>query len=408
MGHGSNYGILGPNGNMITWQDIGAWINTLPSTYVFFLSCDSNNSPKYIHIPGHGFSGTIDGVLGAISVAAMLQHANGNTEAVQQLVSQFVSRMILLQTDKAKLIPLICIDSPTQSSSLSLSNTSPDTGVCPPPPPPPPTTYTVTFSESGLPSGISWPITFNGVTQSVSSSSISFTVSSGNTYSYTIWSVADYSMYGPSPSSGAITVNSNINQAITYTPSPCPYTYLNAALNLGSFLCTYVAGYLTWAKAIYDSIMFIADLISGILSVQYIKASPEPWNALLESVLWGADKATTVEMITNVVYGLMGLFNDFLNQPSNIPTDLVDLGINIATVYSSTFYIIASYWLGQMDPLTDVLIIAAVTAALIAGVISSGITQGISIAFSTAVLSLDLANFYNDYTNPDMVSNLRW
>ena len=94
MGHGSNYGILGPNGNMITWQDIGAWINTLPSNYVFFLSCDSNNAPNYIHIPGHGFSGTIDGVLGAISVAAMLQHANGNTEAVQQLVSQFVSRMI--------------------------------------------------------------------------------------------------------------------------------------------------------------------------------------------------------------------------------------------------------------------------------------------------------------------------
>ena len=99
VGHGSDYGILGPNGEMISWQDIGAWLNSLPSTYVFFLSCDSRNAPKYSHIPGYGFTGTIDGVFGDINVVAILQYANGNKQAEQQLVSQYISKAMVLQTD---------------------------------------------------------------------------------------------------------------------------------------------------------------------------------------------------------------------------------------------------------------------------------------------------------------------
>ena len=68
---------------------------------------------------------------------------------------------------------------------------------------PPPTNYAVTFTESGLASGTSWSVTFNGNTQSSTGTSTSFSVPDG-TYSYTIGSVSGYSA---SPSSGSVTVN---------------------------------------------------------------------------------------------------------------------------------------------------------------------------------------------------------
>jgi len=74
--------------------------------------------------------------------------------------------------------------------------------------------YTVTFTESGLPSGTSWSVTFNGTTESSSTNTITFSEPNG-TYSYSIAAVSGYKV---SPSSGSITVNGkNVNQAITFT-----------------------------------------------------------------------------------------------------------------------------------------------------------------------------------------------
>jgi hypothetical protein len=64
-------------------------------------------------------------------------------------------------------------------------------------------TYTVTFTETGLPSGGSWSVTLNGVTKSSTSSSISFTEPNG-TYAYTIGAISGCSR---SPPSGSVTVN---------------------------------------------------------------------------------------------------------------------------------------------------------------------------------------------------------
>ncbi|MCW6169393.1 MAG: hypothetical protein LVQ96_07710 [Thermoplasmatales archaeon] len=64
-------------------------------------------------------------------------------------------------------------------------------------------TFAVDFSESGLPSGTSWSVTFNGNTKSSTTSQLSFLVSNG-TYSYSVGSVSGYSV---SPSSGSVTVN---------------------------------------------------------------------------------------------------------------------------------------------------------------------------------------------------------
>jgi YVTN family beta-propeller protein len=96
------------------------------------------------------------------------------------------------------------------------------------------TSYTIIFTETGLPSGISWSVTLNGTTKSSTSSSITFSVPNG-TYSYTIRSVSGYTV---SPSSGSITVNGkNVNQAITFTPvttSLYTITYTETGLPSGT------------------------------------------------------------------------------------------------------------------------------------------------------------------------------
>jgi hypothetical protein len=84
-----------------------------------------------------------------------------------------------------------------------------------------PTEYDVTFTESGLASGTTWSVTFNGTTNSSSTASIRFRVPNGS-YSYTVGAVSGYTS---SPSSGTIVVSgADKNQGITFTAVP-PTTY---------------------------------------------------------------------------------------------------------------------------------------------------------------------------------------
>ena len=53
-------------------------------------------------------------------------------------------------------------------------------------------TYSVTFTGSGLPSGTSWSVTVNGITESSTNSTITFTLPNGN-YSYSIILPSGYS-----------------------------------------------------------------------------------------------------------------------------------------------------------------------------------------------------------------------
>jgi len=79
--------------------------------------------------------------------------------------------------------------------------------------------YTVTFSQSGLPDGTRWTVTFGGRTKSSTDSSITFRVDEG---SYD-WSVqpADASgvRYAPSPSSGTMEVPTQTSREITFSVS---------------------------------------------------------------------------------------------------------------------------------------------------------------------------------------------
>ena len=75
-----------------------------------------------------------------------------------------------------------------------------------------PSKYTITFTESGLPSGTSWAITFNGSTQSSSTNTISFTIQNG-TYTFTVGAISGYK----TSSSGSIVVNgANIKETIFF------------------------------------------------------------------------------------------------------------------------------------------------------------------------------------------------
>lgn len=63
--------------------------------------------------------------------------------------------------------------------------------------------YGATFTESNLPAGTSWSVTLNGITETSTTSTVTFSVPNG-TYSYTIGSVTGYHT---SAASGTITVN---------------------------------------------------------------------------------------------------------------------------------------------------------------------------------------------------------
>jgi len=94
--------------------------------------------------------------------------------------------------------------------------------------------YSVTFTESGLTSGISWSVIFNGTTESSTGNTIKFNEPNG-TYSFSISPISGYSA---SPSSGSITVNgANVNQAITFTavtPSIYKITFTESGLSSGT------------------------------------------------------------------------------------------------------------------------------------------------------------------------------
>ena len=84
-----------------------------------------------------------------------------------------------------------------------------------------PVTYTVTFTESGLPTGTSWSVTMNGATGSSTSPAISFAWANG-TYAFTVGAVPGYTS---TPSSGQIPVAGQaVTDAITFSVSAVTVT----------------------------------------------------------------------------------------------------------------------------------------------------------------------------------------
>lgn len=78
-------------------------------------------------------------------------------------------------------------------------------------------TYTVTFTESGLPSGTNWSVTLNTTARSSTSTSIAFAEVSGH-YPFSVAPVAGYTA---APVAGTVTVSgAPVTETIAFTPLP--------------------------------------------------------------------------------------------------------------------------------------------------------------------------------------------
>ena len=78
-----------------------------------------------------------------------------------------------------------------------------------------PVNYTITFKETGLSSGTSWSVNFNGVNYSSTSNSIAVMEHNG-TFNYTVNTISGYTV---SPAHGTFNINGNVKQInITFTP----------------------------------------------------------------------------------------------------------------------------------------------------------------------------------------------
>ena len=103
---------------------------------------------------------------------------------------------------------------------VALTGTNIVVGNPPPYVPPPSDTYTVTFTESGLPQGTVWSVTLGGDTLSSATDSISFYQFPQGTYSWTVASPLPGSQgvryVVTSPSSGSMSVPSQTSEAIAF------------------------------------------------------------------------------------------------------------------------------------------------------------------------------------------------
>lgn len=93
------------------------------------------------------------------------------------------------------------------------------------------TNYTVTFQESGLPSGTTWEVTFNGVHHTGSGTTRTFAAPNGN-YSYQIPNAGSYR---PSPSSGSVAVQGgNATVPVTFSLNTFGVTFSRSGLPGGT------------------------------------------------------------------------------------------------------------------------------------------------------------------------------
>jgi YVTN family beta-propeller protein len=133
----------------------------------------------------------------------------------------------------------------------------------------PPTTYTVTFTESGLPSGSVWSVTFNGVPES-GEGALPFPGIANGTYSFTIPPVTGYEA---TPSSGLV--------AVSGPPPAVSIAFKAAAAGNGNGSGTFLGLPAMEGYAVLGGIIVALALAAAIavLLSQRKKAPPAPANA---------------------------------------------------------------------------------------------------------------------------------
>ena len=91
--------------------------------------------------------------------------------------------------------------------------------------------YSVTFTESGLPTDTMWSVAFNGTKESSTTNTISFTITNG-TYSYVVSSVSGYSV---SQSTGSVSVNGATKTVTVTFSKQYSVTFTESGLPTGTY-----------------------------------------------------------------------------------------------------------------------------------------------------------------------------
>ena len=154
--------------------------------------------------------------------------------------------------------------------------------------------YSVTFTETGLPSGTDWSVTLDGISSSNRTSSVTFEEANG-TYDYTV-GVSD-ARWSPEPGSGTVTVRgSNRTVSVTFVETVYSVTFTETGLPSGS----------SWAVAIGN----VAEYTTGSTitysepngSYSYAIYAPSGYTASPSSgtvVVHGASVTVTITFTAN-------------------------------------------------------------------------------------------------------------
>ena len=123
-----------------------------------------------------------------------------------------------------------------------------------------PTPKTVTFTETGLPSGTSWNVTLNGNTQASTTASIIFTDIADAQYPYSVsWPTG----YSANDTSGTVTVaGANVTKSIKYT-STAPTNVIQLTVNSA------VGGLTMPSSGVYNYTLGNTESVNATASVGY-------------------------------------------------------------------------------------------------------------------------------------------
>lgn len=189
----SNYTGTGTNGIGSTPMNLSGTVQDMyPLTYKW-------NTPTVTFLE----NGLPSGTHWSVKFGSNLQEVSGSSAVFQQTNGLF-------STEKYSVMNVPGYVASTVSGTVDLNGASNVVTIDFTP-----VTYGVAFTESGLSSGTSWSVTFNGNKEASTGSTISFSAANG-TYSYTIGAVAGFT---PASSSGTVTVRgASTSVSMQFTP----------------------------------------------------------------------------------------------------------------------------------------------------------------------------------------------
>ena len=175
-----------------------------------------------------------------------------------------------------------------------------------------PPVYDVTFTESGLPAGTEWSVTFNSVSKSSTTDTITFTGVSAGSYSWSVSTPVSGGTgvrYIASPSSGTMDVPSQTSQSITYTTQ----YYLTVNTNPSGIDSPTGEGWYDAGATAHVSAAQYVDIVPGSSRYRFDSWTGASGTYSDATVLMDSAKTVTANYVTQfyVTFAQSGVGTDF-------------------------------------------------------------------------------------------------